>query len=112
MSYTEHESLVLRYLDKKPSELKSKDVDYWINEQGLKWYHHEILDYIKHGYIKELKKMNDTGKYIDFYKDKMLKVAIENEQTFMPVGRERSSGSRVKFPIKIALFKYMILRCD
>jgi hypothetical protein len=83
MSYTEHESLVLHYLYIKPSELKSKDVDYWINEQGLKWHHNEILDYIKHGYIKELKKMNDTGKYIDFYKDKMLKVAIENEQIDM-----------------------------
>lgn len=83
MSFTESESLVLRYLDIKPSQLKSKNVDYWINEQGLKSHHLEILDHIKHGNIKELKKMNDKGKYIDFYKDKMLEVAIENEQIDM-----------------------------
>jgi hypothetical protein len=83
MSYTESESLVLRYLDIKPSELKSKYIDYWINEQGLTWYHLEILDHIKHGEINKLKKMNDRGKHIDFYKDKMLKVAIVNEQIDM-----------------------------
>jgi hypothetical protein len=83
MSFTESESLVLRYLDIKPSQLKSKNVDYWINEQGLTWHHLEILDHIKHGNIKKLKKKNDVGKYIDFYIDKMLKVAIENEQIDM-----------------------------
>lgn len=83
MSFTESESLVLRYLDKKPSQLKSKDVDYWINKKGLESHHLEILDHIKHGYIKELKKMNDKGEYIDFHKDKMLEVAIENEQIDM-----------------------------
>src|SRR3989344_4971005 len=36
-------------------------------------------------------------------------VAIEKEQTFTPEGRERSSGSRVRFPIMIALFKYMAI---
>ena len=83
MSYSESESLVLRYLDIKPSELKSKYIDYWINEQGLTWHHLEILDHIKHGEINKLKKMNDRGKHIDFYKNKMLKVAIVNEQIDM-----------------------------
>lgn len=83
MSFTESESLVLRYLDIKPSQLKSKDVDYWINKKGLESHHLEILDHIKHGYIKKLKKMNDKGEYIYFHKDKMLEVAIENEQIDM-----------------------------
>jgi hypothetical protein len=83
MSFTESESLVLRYLDIKPSKLKSTDVDYWINEQGLKLQHIEILDNIKNGDIKALTKMNNEGHYIEFYKDKMLKVAIENEQIDM-----------------------------
>lgn len=83
MNFSESESFVLRYLDIKPSQLKSKDVDYWINEQGLEACHLEILEYIKNGNIKKLKKMNDQGYYIDFYKNKMLKVAIENEQIDM-----------------------------
>jgi len=83
MSFTEEESLVLRYLDIKPSELKEEDVNYWINKQGLESHHLEILDHIKHGNIRELKKMNDKGEHIGFHKDKMLEVAIENEKIDM-----------------------------
>lgn len=82
MNFSESESLVLCYLDIEPSQLKSKDVDYWIN-QGLEGCHLEILEYIKNGNIKKLKKMNKQGYYIDFHRDKMLKVAIENEQIDM-----------------------------
>ena len=77
------EMLVSHYLGCKESKLTYYQINEWINRFGLKPYHLEILNCIKHGDLTKLKEMNDDGWYIYFHKDKMLKVAIENEQIDM-----------------------------